>query len=220
MSDHDHKTPEELLHHNHAWAAARIGEDPDYFRRLSQHHAPAFLWIGCSDARVPASTLVGLEPGEVFVHRNIANQVLPRDVNVRAVIDYAVGTLKVRHIFVVGHYGCGGVAAALSRQSLGVLDAWLADLRELWLHHERDLAALPETQRANALAELNVKRQALNVGRFATVQQAWRDGRQLHIHGWIYDVHDGLLKDLGVHLSCIEDIPRPWRLRLQRQRNA
>jgi len=216
----DHKTPQELLAHNRAWAAARIGEDPDYFSRLAQQHAPTFLWIGCSDARVPANTLVGLEPGEVFVHRNIANQVLPRDVNVRAIIDYAVGTLQVRHIFVVGHYGCGGVAAALSRQSLGVLDAWLADLRELWLHHEAELAALPERERTNALAELNVKRQVMNVGRFAAVQQAWREGRDLHVHGWIYDIHDGLLKDLGVRLSSIDDIPLPWRLRLQPDGNA
>jgi carbonic anhydrase len=214
MSDHGHETPAALLERNRAWAAARIGEDPDYFTRLAQQHAPTFLWIGCSDARVPASTLVGLEPGEVFVHRNIANQVLPRDVNVRAIIDYAVGTLKVRHIFVVGHYGCGGVAAALSRQSLGVLDAWLADLRELWLHHEAELAALPEEKRADALAELNVQRQVMNVGRFATVQRAWRDGRALDIHGWIYDIHDGLLKDLGVKLSSIEDVPEPWRLKL------
>ena len=188
MNGHGHRTPERLLERNRAWAAERTGEDPDYFSRLAEQHAPDFLWIGCSDARVPASTLVGLEPGEVFVHRNIANQVLPRDVNVRAVIDYAVGTLKVRHIFVVGHYGCGGVAAALSRQSLGVLDAWLADLR--------------------------VKRQVMNVGRFATVQRAWREGRELHIHGWIYDIHDGLLKDLGVKLTSIEDVPEPWRLKL------
>ena len=214
MGGHGHRTPQELLEHNRAWAAERIGEDPEYFSRLASQHAPTFLWIGCSDARVPANTLVGLEPGEVFVHRNIANQVLPRDVNVRAVIDYAVGTLQVRHIFVVGHYGCGGVAAALSRQSLGVLDAWLADLRELWLHHEAELAALPEEKRTNMLAELNVKRQVMNVGRFAAVQQAWHEGRPLHIHGWIYDIHDGLLKDLGVKLTGIDDIPVPWRLRL------
>ncbi len=214
MNGHGHRTPEKLLERNRAWAAERTGEDPDYFSRLAEQHAPDFLWIGCSDARVPASTLVGLEPGEVFVHRNIANQVLPRDVNVRAVIDYAVGTLKVRHIFVVGHYGCGGVAAALSRQSLGVLDAWLADLRELWLHNEAELAALPEEKRADALAELNVKRQLMNVGRLATVQRAWREGRELHIHGWIYDIHDGLLKDLGVKLTSIEDVPEPWRLKL------
>ncbi len=214
MGGHEHRTPEELLEHNRAWAAERTGEDPEYFSRLASQHAPTFLWIGCSDARVPANTLVGLEPGEVFVHRNIANQVLPRDVNVRAVIDYAVGTLQVRHIFVVGHYGCGGVAAALSRQSLGVLDAWLADLRELWLHHEDALEAMPEKERTNALAELNVKRQVMNVGRFAAVQQAWHEGRQLHIHGWIYDIHDGLLKDLGVKLTSIEDVPEPWRLKL------
>ena len=217
MSGDRHTDPAELLARNRAWAAARIGEDPEYFSRLAQQHAPTFLWIGCSDARVPANTLVGLEPGEVFVHRNIANQVLPRDVNVRAIIDYAVGTLKVRHIFVVGHYGCGGVAAALSRQSLGVLDAWLADLRALWLEHEREIAALPEEKRADLLAELNVKRQVMNVGRFAAVQQAWHEGRALEIHGWIYDIHDGLLKDLGLKLSAIEDVPAPWRLHLQQE---
>ena len=214
MSGHEHRTPQELLAHNREWAAERIGEDPDYFTRLSQQHAPTFLWIGCSDARVPANTLIGLEPGEVFVHRNIANQVLPRDVNVRAVIDFAVGTLKVRHIFVVGHYGCGGVNAALSRQSLGVLDAWLADLRELWLEHEEDLAALPEGKRGDALAELNVKKQVQNVARFAAVQQAWHEGRKLDIHGWIYDISDGLLKDLGVTISSIDDVPEPYRLKL------
>ncbi len=214
MSGHEHRTPQELLEHNREWAAERIGEDPDYFTRLSQQHAPTFLWIGCSDARVPANTLIGLEPGEVFVHRNIANQVLPRDVNVRAVIDFAVGTLKVRHIFVVGHYGCGGVNAALSRQSLGVLDAWLADLRELWLEHEEDLAALPEGKRGDALAELNVKKQVQNVARFAAVQQAWHEGRKLDIHGWIYDISDGLLKDLGVTISSIDDVPEPYRLKL------
>ncbi len=214
MKGHGHKTPAALLAHNRQWAAARIGEDIDYFSRLAGQHAPTFLWIGCSDARVPANTLVGLEPGEVFVHRNIANQVLPRDVNVRAIIDYAVGTLQVRHIFVVGHYGCGGVKAALSRQSLGVLDAWLADLRELWLHNDVELSALPENERADALAELNVKRQVMNVGRFATVQRAWHEGRELVIHGWIYDIHDGLLRDLGATISSLDDVPEPWRLKL------
>ncbi len=214
MGNHDFTTPAQLLARNRAWAATRIGEDPDYFTRLAQQHAPTFLWIGCSDARVPASMLVGLEPGEVFVHRNIANQVLPRDVNMRAIIDYAVGTLRVEHIFVVGHYGCGGVKAALSRQSLGVLDAWLADLRELWLAHEDELATLPEEKRADALAELNVRRQVMNVSRFAAVQQAWYEGRRLDIHGWIYDIHDGLLRDLDVTVSSIESVPEPWRLKL------
>ena len=214
MGGYERRTPQELLARNRAWAAARIGEDPDYFDRLAQQHAPGFLWIGCSDARVPASTLVGLEPGEVFVHRNIANQVLPRDVNVRAIIDFAVGTLRVEHIFVVGHLGCGGVAAALSRQSLGVLDAWLADLRALWLEHEDELARLEEKARADALAELNVRRQVRNVARFAAVQRAWHEGRALHIHGWIYDIHDGLLRDLEVTISGITAVPEPYRLKL------
>ena len=212
--DHPHPEPADLLAHNRQWAAERIGEDPDYFTRLAQQHAPRFLWIGCSDARVPANTLVGLDPGEVFVHRNIANQVLPRDVNTRAIIDYAVGTLCVEHIFVVGHYGCGGINAALSRKSLGVLDAWLADIRGLWLDHEEQLAALPENKRADALAEINVRRQVLNVGRFAAVQQAWKAGRKLQVHGWIYAIHDGLLHDLETTLTSAEDIPYPWRLDL------
>ena len=210
----DDRSPARLLEHNRAWAAERIGEDPDYFTRLAAQHAPKFLWIGCSDARVPANTLVGLQPGEVFVHRNIANQVLPRDINTRSVLDYAVGTLKVEHIFVVGHYGCGGINAALSRKSLGVLDAWLADIRELWLHHEEELAALPEEKRADALSALNVRRQVMNVSRFAAVQQAWKEGRKLEIHGWIYDIHDGLLHDLETTIRGLDDVPAPWRLEL------
>jgi len=215
MSDgkqHFRPRPADLLNKNRQWAAQRIGEDPEYFTRLAAQHAPRFLWIGCSDARVPANTLVGLEPGKVFVHRNIANQVLPRDINTRSVLDYAVGTLKVEHIFVVGHYGCGGINAALSRKSLGVLDAWLADIRELWLNNEQELAALAPDERADRLAEINVRRQVLNVGRFAAVQQAWKEGRKLHIHGWIYDIHDGLLHDLNTTLTGIDDIPAPWRL--------
>jgi carbonic anhydrase len=211
---HDHPTPAELLQRNAEWAAERCAADPDYFRKLAAQHAPAFLWIGCSDARVPANTLVGLDPGEVFVHRNIANQVLPRDINTRSVIDYAVGTLKVEHIFVVGHYGCGGINAALSRRSLGVLDAWLADIRELWLNHEQELAALPEEARADRLAEINVQRQVLNVGRFAAVQQAWREGRALKVHGWVYDIHDGRLREIAAPLSGVEDLPQAWRLKL------
>ncbi len=202
MTDaHDHPTPADLLENNRLWAARMLEGDPEYFDRLVELQAPAYLWIGCSDSRVPANTIVGLKPGEVFVHRNIANVVPHSDLNALSVIQYAVEVLKVRHILVVGHYGCGGVKAALAGSDLGAIDNWLAHIRDVWRAHHEEIMALPEARRADRLVELNVAAQVQNVARTSMVQRAWRDGRALSIHGWVYDLADGRLRDLGVGIS-------------------
>jgi carbonic anhydrase len=198
---HDHPEPAQLLENNRRWAARMLEGDPEYFDRLVGLQAPAYLWIGCSDSRVPANTIVGLQPGEVFVHRNIANVVPHSDLNALSVIQYAVEVLKVRHILVVGHYGCGGVRAALSGSDLGAIDNWLAHIRDVWHAHYDEIMALPEERRADRLVELNVAAQVRNVARTSMVQRAWREGRALSVHGWVYDLADGRLRDLGVGIS-------------------
>jgi len=193
---------EELLANNQAWVAERVAEDPHFFHRLSTVQSPEILWIGCSDSRVPANQITGLQPGEVFVHRNIANVVPREDVNCSSVIQYAVGTLKVRHIVVCGHYGCGGVQAAMGAQLEDPLELWIEHIRRIRQLHLAELDSLPDdTARWRRLCELNVLTQTSNVARLRVVRDAWNTRQKLAIHGWIYDVADGLLKDLGV---CIE----------------
>ena len=214
MADaHDHPTPADLLENNRRWAASMLEGDPEYFDRLVGLQTPAYLWIGCSDSRVPANTIVGLKPGEVFVHRNIANVVPHSDLNALSVIQYAVEVLKVRHILVVGHYGCGGVKAALAGSDLGAIDNWLAHIRDVWRAHYDEIMALPEEQRADRLVELNVAAQVQNVARTSMVQKAWQEGRALSIHGWVYDLADGRLRDLGVGISGPEALHPAFRHR-------
>ena len=191
-----------LLENNRAWAAEMTRQDADFFRRLSDQQAPHYLWIGCSDSRVPANQIVGLLPGEMFVHRNVANVVVHTDLNCLSAIQFAVDALHVDHIIVCGHYGCGGVLAALRDDRLGLIDNWLRHVQDVRSKHRAELDALAtETERHRRLCELNVAEQVLNVTRTTVVRDAWARGHALAVHGWVYGVHDGLLRDLGVGVT-------------------
>lgn len=186
-----------LFDRNIAWAAAKTRIDPEYFRRLAAQQAPEYLWIGCSDSRVPANEIVGLDPGELFVHRNVANLASPQDANFLSVMQFAVEILKVRHVIVCGHYGCGGVRAALSGVRHGLIDHWLAPVSCLCRTHARELEAIVDFDaRVNVMCERNVQAQVENVAHNPFVQDAWRRGQPLSVHGWVYSIQDGLLRDL------------------------
>jgi len=191
-----------LLDQNRAWAESIKASDPDFFPTLAKQQSPKFLWIGCADSRVPANQLAGLMPGEMFVHRNVANVVDHTDFNCLSVMQYAVDVLKVEHIIVCGHHGCGGVKAAMDNLQLGLIDNWLRHVQDVVHEHEDALAQIDdETERFDRLCELNVMEQVLNVGRTTIVQSAWQRGQELTVHGWIYGLQDGLLRDLGCSLS-------------------
>lgn len=194
--------PETLLDKNKKWAAERVAVDPDYFRRLSGLQAPRFLWIGCSDSRVPANVIAGLEPGEVFVHRNVANLVHHSDLNLLSVLEYAVEALAVEHIIVCGHYGCGGVQAAMEDCRHGIVDHWLQPIRDVADVNSPDLASCGDEQaRLSRLCELSIRSQVQNLSRTPIIQGAWRRRMALSIHGWVYSLSDGLLHDLQCSLS-------------------
>lgn len=196
------KTLPELFENNRRWAARITRTDPAFFEKLSHQQSPMLLWIGCADSRVPANEIVGLLPGELFVHRNVANLVIDSDMNGQSVIQYAVEVLDVRHIIVCGHYGCGGVRAAMENRSHGLVDHWLGPIRQLHRTHQAELDAIADPAlRADRLCELNVRQQVAHVAHSPTVRQAWNRQRSLTVHGWIYRLSDGLLKDLGVSLS-------------------
>jgi carbonic anhydrase len=198
-----------LLANNRAWAADKTRRDPNFFSRLASQQAPAYLWIGCSDSRVPANEIVGLDPGEMFVHRNIANVVVHADLNCLSTIQYAVDALRVKQIIVCGHYGCGGVAAALRNQRLGLSDNWLRHVQDVRWKHQGEIDALAtEEERLNRLCELNVIEQVVNVSQTTVVHDAWARGQELAVHGVIYAVADGLLRDLEVCVTCENDLPR------------
>jgi len=191
------KTLRQLFEANARWSQERTASDPDYFRRLSGLQAPEFLWIGCSDSRVPANVIAGLEPGEVFVHRDVANLVYPADLNCMSVLLFAVETLKVKHVIVCGHYGCGGVRAVLDGSQSGLVEHWLAPVRDLYREHREALAALPHDEaRVDRVCELNVRAQVLSVSHAPVVRAAWDRGQPLAVHGWIYSLTDGRLRDL------------------------
>ena len=192
----------DLFANNRKWAEESVREDPEFFTRLASQQAPQFLWIGCSDSRVPANQIVGLAPGEMFVHRNVANVVVHADLNCLSAIQFAVEVVKVRHIIVCGHYGCGGVLAALRDEKLGLVDNWLRHVQDVRAKHQPQLDELPtETGRHRRLCELNVIEQVMNVSRTTVVRDAWARGQSVAVHGWVYDLHDGLLRDLDV---CID----------------
>lgn len=194
-----------LFTQNQAWAESIKDRDPQFFQKLSRQQNPEYLWIGCADSRVPANEIIGLLPGEVFVHRNIANVVVHADLNALSVIQYAVDVLKVKHIMVVGHYGCGGVQAAYSCTRVGLADNWLRHVQDVRNKHEACLHLLPDdTARSARLCELNVIEQAVNVCQTTVVQDAWARGQELSVHGWIYGLRDGLLRDLGM-TACHAD---------------
>ena len=191
-----------LFSQNVAWSEAIRQKDPDFFKKLSNQQAPEYLWIGCSDSRVPANEIVGLLPGELFVHRNVANVVVHSDLNCLSVVQFAVDVLKVKHIIVTGHYGCGGVAAALQNRKLGLIDNWLRHVQDVRHMHGPILDELPEERaKVDMLCELNVIEQAVNVSQTTIVQDAWARGQELTIHGWIYGVHDGRLRDLNMTVA-------------------
>ena len=197
----------DLLENNRAWSARIKAADPEFFQRLSHQQLPSYLWIGCSDSRVPATQLVGLSAGEMFVHRNVANVVVHTDLNCLSVMQFAVDVLKVKHIIVCGHYGCGGVQAALSNSKLGLIDNWLRHVQDVMQKHAEVLGgARDETQRLSKLCELNVIEQVVNVCQTTIVQQAWERGQELSVHGWIYGLDDGLLRDLNLGITGQEEI--------------
>nr|WP_144393188.1 carbonate dehydratase [Pleionea sediminis] len=187
-----------LLKNNTDWAEKMVAEDENFFKRLSKQQKPEYLWIGCSDSRVPANQIVGLAPGELFVHRNIANVVVHTDFNCMSVVQFAVEVLKVKHIIICGHYGCGGVRAALGDNEVGLVDSWLRNIRDIYFNNEKKLENLSEREKVNRLCELNVVTQVFNVAKTKMAQHAWDRGQELSIHGWIYDIEDGLIKDLDV----------------------
>ena len=189
---------ERLLLENKAWAAEITAEDPEYFQRLAKLQTPEFLWIGCSDSRVPANQITGTLPGEVFVHRNIANLAVPDDANMLGVLHYAVTYLKVKHVIVCGHYGCGGVKASMDNDSYGLLDNWLGNIRKVYDENLTEMESLPTPEaRADLLAELNVKQQVRNLAGTEVIKKAWENGHFPEIHGWIYGLKDGILKPLS-----------------------
>jgi len=191
----------ELFERNREWAAAMVADDPDFFTELADRQTPEYLWIGCSDSRVPANQIVGLKPGDVFVHRNVANVVVHTDLNCLSVLQYAVDVLGVQHVIVCGHYGCGGVAAALHGARHGLIDNWLRHVADVAAKHEPALASLPEEERLDRLCELNVVEQVVNVCQTTIVEDAWSRGQALTVHGVVYSLEDGLLRDLGVGAS-------------------
>ena len=196
-----------LFDNNRRWAAGRLDAAPDFFARLSAQQAPQYLWIGCSDSRVPANEIVGLLPGELFVHRNVANVVVHTDLNCLSVLQYAVDVLRVRHVIVCGHYGCGGVLAALERRTLGLIDNWLRHVQDVGTRFEALLRGLEGDEQADRLCELNVIEQATHVCQTTIVQDAWRRDQDLAVHGLIYSLHDGLLRDLGFCATAPGELP-------------
>lgn len=198
---------EDLFVKNREWSRSILERDPSFFKTLSKQQSPKYLWIGCSDSRVPANDIVGLQPGELFVHRNVANLVSHTDMNCLSVLQYAVDVLRVEHVIVCGHYGCGGVQAALNNTKLGLIDNWLRHVQDVKTKFYKALSVLPAGEQVDRLCELNVIEQAINVGQTTVVQAAWERGQKLHIHGWVYGLSDGLVKDMGITLSGAHSIP-------------
>jgi len=198
-----------LKENNRVWAERKVSADADFFKRLERQQAPQYLWIGCSDSRVPANEIVGLDPGELFVHRNVANLAPPQDANYLSVLQFAVDVLQVKHILVVGHYGCGGVSAAVDGKRRGLVDHWLHPIREVYEEQRGALDRIPNLQtRLNRLCEFNVIRQVRNVASDVFVQDAWARGQQVCVHGWVYSLSTGLVNDLGVTVGGLDDLVR------------
>ena len=207
------ETYNRLLKGNLRYAMTKKMEDPEYFNKLDRGQNPEYLWIGCSDSRVPANEVTDTESGEIFVHRNIANMVVHSDMNLLSVLSYAVEVLKVKHIIVCGHYGCGGVLAAMSNKQFGLIDNWLRHIKDVYrLHHEELDGITDDEQRARRFVELNVVEQVFDLGKSSIVQSAWNNGQPLHIHGWVYDIKTGIIKDLGVNFTCADELHSVYKL--------
>jgi carbonic anhydrase len=207
------KSIKNLLENNKNWVAKQLAIDPAYFDKLSNSQNPEYLWIGCSDSRVPANQITGTLPGDIFVHRNIANMVVHSDMNMLSVLSYAVEVLKVKHIIVCGHYGCGGVQAAMENKQFGLIDNWLRHIKDVYRYHHKELDAIEdETLRARRFVEVNVMEQVHDLGKTSIVQNAWKNKQPLHVHGWVYDIHDGIIKDLDVSFTCTKDLHKVYHL--------
>jgi carbonic anhydrase len=204
--DHDADEIQELFDHNRAWASQIEQDDPGFFARLAKQQAPKYLWIGCSDSRVPANQITGLMPGEVFVHRNVANIVLQTDINCMSVVDFAIRKLQVRHVIVCGHYGCAGVHAAMNDNAVGDVDDWLSGIRDLWAQNQDDLSDLDTATAEARLCELNVRQQVRSLCETTVIQEAWGRGQAVDVHGWIYGVEDGLLRVLCKRITSAADL--------------
>ena len=208
------KVLNKIFDNNKKWAEKIKKTDPEFFSKLSKQQNPEYLWIGCSDSRVPASEIVGMMPGEIFVHRNIANVVVHTDLNCLSVIQYAVDVLKVKHIIICGHYGCGGIKASLDNQEHGLIDNWLRNIKDIYRYHQGKIDALEdENEKVNLLCELNVIEQAANICHTTIVQSAWKSGQELAVHGWIYSIEDGILNDLNVRVTNKDDISQTHRIK-------
>ncbi len=196
-----------IIENNKKWVESKLALDPDFFNRLKDTQTPPLLWIGCSDSRVPANEIIGAQPGEVFVHRNIANMVIHSDMNMLSVLDYSVNVLKVKHVIVCGHYGCGGVKAAMGSTPVGIIDNWIRHIKDSYKFRKNDIEAIEdEKERFDRFVEWNTKQQVLNLAVTSIVQQAWSKGQELSIHGWVYGLDSGLVKDLDVTFSSHDDI--------------
>jgi carbonic anhydrase len=203
-----------ILDNNKKWVENSLALDPNYFQDLAEKQTPPLLWIGCSDSRVPANEIVGAKPGEVFVHRNIANMVIHSDMNMLSVLDYAVNVLKVKHIIVCGHYGCGGVLAAMNNQSIGIIDNWIRHIKDIYRLHKTYLDGIEnETERFNTFVEVNVKEQVFDLAKTSIVQSAWKAGQELTLHGWAYGLNSGFVTDLDVNFSSDVDLDEVYQLK-------
>ena len=203
-----------ILDNNKKWVETSLASDPNYFADLAKGQTPPLLWIGCSDSRVPANEIVGAKPGEVFVHRNIANMVVHTDMNMLSVLDYAVNVLKVKHVLVCGHYGCGGVKAAMGNDSIGIIDNWIRHIKDVYRLHDDYLNSIPdETERFNTFVEINVKEQVFDLAKTSIVQSAWKNGQDLTLHGWVYGLNSGFVTDLDVNISSEKDLDEVYQLR-------
>ena len=207
-----------ILDNNKAWVETALSKDPNYFADLAKGQTPPLLWIGCSDSRVPANEIIGAKPGEVFVHRNIANMVVHSDMNMLSVLDYAVNVLKVKHVIVCGHYGCGGVKAAMGNQSIGIIDNWIRHIKDVYrLHHTYLDSIHDETDRFNKFVEINAIEQVYDLAKTSIVQGAWKNGQELTLHGWVYGLNSGFVTDLNVNLSSNIDLDLVDQLKFSKQ---
>lgn len=202
-----------LIENNQKWVESKLAIDKDYFLKLSKGQQPPLLWIGCADSRIPANEVIGAEPGEVFVHRNIANMVIHSDMNMLSVLDYAVNALKVRHIIVCGHYGCGGIKAAMGNQHIGLIDNWIRHIKDVYRFHHAELDAIhDEEKRFDRFVELNVIEQVYDLAKTSIVQAAWKNNQELHIHGWVYNIRNGLVNDLNVNFTKNDELDDVYQL--------
>jgi carbonic anhydrase len=202
-----------ILDNNKQWVEDQLKLDPNYFKDLSQGQNPPLLWIGCSDSRVPANEIIGAKPGEVFVHRNIANMVVHSDMNMLSVLDYAVNALKIKHVIVCGHYGCGGIRAAMNNTSIGIIDNWIRHIKDVYRLHHHELNAIEnENDRFNRFVEVNVIEQVCDLAKTSIVQSAWKSGQELSLHGWVYGLNSGFVTDLNVNFSSNKDLDDVYQL--------